>query len=172
MREVLNPSRRAFLKTSAAATGGLLIGFYLPAGRTLAEAAERETALFAPNAWLRISGDNVVTIILAKSEMGQGVMTSMPMLVAEELEADWSAIRIEQAPIDPAYNNPNMGGMVTAGSTSVRTSWQPLRRAGAAARMMLVTAAARSWGVDEESCYAEKGAVVHRPTGRRLRYGD
>lgn len=173
MKSIHDPSRRAFLKTGVATMGGLVIGFYLPdmLSGPAAEAASATSSLFTPNAWLRIGENDEITIVVAKSEMGQGVMTSMPMLVAEELEADWGRIKVEQAAVDAAYNNPTMGGMVTAGSTSVRTSYMPLRRAGAAARMMLTTAAAKKWGVSEETCRAEKGSVIHSQSGRRLSYG-
>jgi len=164
-----NLNRRDFLKTGAVAGTGLVLGFDLPSRPGLAEAAE---APFAPNAWIRVGTDNLVTIVVDRSEMGQGVQTSLPMLVAEELEADWSKIRIETAPADPKYNNPLFGFQGTGGSTSIRAAWTPLRKAGAAARDMLVTAAAQTWNVDKATCKADKGAVVHTPTGRRLTYGE
>src|SRR5881409_2743988 len=161
-------SRREFLETTAAAGAGLVIGFHLPAGGRFAAAA---AAPFAPNAWLRISPDNSVLVVVDRSEMGQGVTTSLPMLLAEELDADWSKIRIEFAPADKAYINPMFGMQGTGGSTSVRAAYTPLRKAGAAAREMLVTAAAETWEVDKSTCRAEKGAVVHEPSKRRLTYG-
>ena len=106
-----------------------------------------------------------------RSEMGQGVATSLPMLLAEELEADWSKVRIEFAPADKAYTNPLFGMQGTGGSTSVRAAWMPLRKAGAAAREMLISAAALTWGVDRSTCRAAKGAVIHGPTQHRLTYG-
>jgi isoquinoline 1-oxidoreductase beta subunit len=171
--EIINQSRRSFLKSSAALSGGLVLGFYLPgtpaAGKAKAKAA---SAAFAPNVWLRIGADDSVTIVCSQLEMGQGVMTAMPMLVAEELDADWSKVRTEWAPVDPAYGNPGLGGrMITAGSASTRGLWKPLREAGAAARAMLVAAAAQTWGVPESSCSTEKGEVLHNGNGRRLRYG-
>src|SRR5215471_18820192 len=110
--------------------------------------------------------------MLTQLEMGQGVMTSMPMLLAEELDADWKKIKTEWVPADPKYGNPNFGGaQLTAGSNSVRGMWKILREAGGSARAMLVTAAAQTWGVGENTCSTEKGEVVHQASGRRLRYG-
>ena len=174
MPDIINESRRAFLKSSAAVTGGLVLGFSFPASLLAAKAKSKaaSTAPFAPNVWLRIGADDSVTVICSQVEMGQGVMTSMPMLVAEELDADWNKVRTEWAPVDPAYGNPQMGGrMVTAGSRSVRGLWKPLREAGAAARSMLVSAAAETWGVAEGGCSTEKGEVLHEASGRRLSYG-
>ena len=161
-------TRREFLHSASVAGAGLVIGFHLPLGGRRAQAP---TGPFAPNAWLRIGADGDVRIIVARSEMGQGVATSLPMLVAEELEADWSKVTIEFAPADPAYNNPLFGAQATGGSTSVRGSYVPLRQAGAAAREMLIAAAAQTWGVDHAACRAEHGAVVHGATGRRILYG-
>jgi isoquinoline 1-oxidoreductase subunit beta len=160
-------TRREFLQSASVAGASLVIGFHLPLGRR----ASAATPPFAPNAWLRIGTDGDVRILVARSEMGQGVATSLPMLVAEELEADWSKITIEFAPADPAYNNPLFGAQATGGSTSVRGSYVPLRQAGAAAREMLIAAAAQTWSVPKAECRAERGAVIHGPTGRRLSYG-
>ena len=153
--------RRSFLKLSAGAGAGLWLGAHLP---SRAEAAA--PAAFEPNVWLRIDPQGQVTLYLAKAEMGQGVYTSMPMLVAEELEADWKSIRVVQADADPKF-----GMMMTGGSSSVRRSWKPLREAGAAAREMLVLAAAQRWGVDRAACQARDGTVIHAATGRKLGYG-
>src|SRR5437660_7141913 len=161
-------SRREFLETTAAAGAGLVIGFHLPAGGRFAAAA---AAPFAPNAWLRISPDNSVLIVVDCSEMGQGVTTALPMLLAEELDADWTKVKIEFAPADKAYTNPIFGMQGTGGSTSVRAAFTPLRKAGAAARELLVAAAAQTWSVDKAECRAEKGAVIHTPSKRRLTYG-
>src|SRR6266516_3961642 len=161
-------TRRAFLETAGAASAGLVISFYLPSGPRF-----RSTTAgpFAPNAWLRIGADESVLVIVDRSEMGQGVTTALPMLLAEELEADWSKIRIEFAPADKAYTNPMFGMQGTGGSTSVRAAYTPLRKAGAAARELLLSAAAETWGVDKAACRAEKGAVIHTPSNRRLTYG-
>lgn len=163
-------SRRTLLGGGLAAGAGLVIGFHVPGPGRAARAAER---VFAPSAWIRIDRDGIVTIVNGMSEMGQGTGTTMPMIVADELEADWSKVRVEQAPADPAYGNPLLGGrQSTVGSMSIRGSMGLWRRAGAAAREMLVAAAAQVWGVPVEECYAEQGAVYHRPTGRRLAYGE
>ena len=158
--------RRAFLQTAGGAGAALVIGFRIP-GR-----GEQEPAPFAPNAWLRISPDDSVLVIVDRSEMGQGVATSLPMLLAEELEADWSKVKIEFAPADKAYINPLFGLQGTGGSSSVRAAWTPLRKAGAAAREVLIAAAAQRWAVKTTECRAENGAVVHTKTKRRLRYGQ
>jgi isoquinoline 1-oxidoreductase beta subunit len=160
-------ARRDFLKVGAAAGGGLLIGFRLPAQGDAAAAA----AVFSPNAFIRIASDETVTMIIGKSEMGQGVFTSLSMLVAEELEADWSRVRVESAPVDHAYDHPAFKMQMTGGSTSVLSSWDQLRKAGATGRALLVSAAAQTWAVDPSTCRAENGAVVHEASGRRLTYG-
>ncbi len=161
--------RRDFLKIGAAAGGGLLIGVALPGRATRVAAATRSA--FAPSAFVRIGADDLVTVIVGKAEMGQGVYTSLAMLVAEDLEADWSKLRVESAPVDPAYNHASFGIQMTGGSSSVSSEWERMRRAGATARVMLVAAAARSWGVDAASCRAEKGFVLHAASGRRSSYG-
>lgn len=175
MKEIARQTRRSFLKASAAAGGGLLIGLYLPpfvSAKAPVQSRTPSRAPFAPNIWLRIGTDDRVTIIQSQLEMGQGVMTSMPMLVAEELDADWNKVRVEWAPADPAYGNPNMrGAQMTASSQSVRGYWKPLSEAGAAARAMLIAAAAQTWGVPESACSTENSEVFHRASGRRLRYG-
>src|SRR5881296_1508719 len=144
-------TRREFLQTASVVGAGLVIGFYLPPGRGRVTAA---TGPFAPNAWLRIGTDDSVLVMVDRSEMGQGVATSLPMLLAEELEADWSKIKIEFAPADKAYTNPMFGMQGTGGSTSVRAAFTPLRKAGAAARELLVAAAAQTWNVDKSECRA------------------
>ncbi len=166
MTNLANPSRRDFLKSSALAGGGLVVGFVLPGASRLAQAATE----FKPNAFIRIGSDNRVTVIVGLSEMGQGVLTSIPMLVAEELEADWSKIRIEQAPADPAFKNPFLGMQATGGSTSVRANWDSMLKAGATAREMLIAAAAATWKAERSDCRAEKGQVVHK-SGKKLPYG-
>lgn len=163
-------NRRSFLQVTAAAGGGLLVGAYLPSltdSGTLAAAGS-----FEPNVWIKVNSDDTVRIMLTMLEMGQGVMTSMPMLVAEELDFDWTKIRTEWAGADPKYGNPNFGGQqLTAGSNSVRGMWKVLREAGATARAMLVTAAAQTWSVPENACTTDKGEVIHQASGRRLKYG-
>ena len=173
MTEIINVSRRNFLITGAALGGGLILGIFLP-GKDIAMAmATSKTKAFVPNAFIRIGTDDMVTIFVNKSEMGQGVYTSLPMLIAEELEADWTKIKVEPAPVDPAYNHTMFGPiMVTGGSTSIRSEWERLRKAGAAARMMLVTAAAERWQVDPATCRAENGHIIHQDGKRRLSYGQ
>jgi len=162
--------RRGFLKMGAAGATGLLIGFYLPASvEALAAAPESAIAL---NAWIHVGTDDIVTILIDKSEMGQSILTGLAMLAAEELECDWKNVRTEFAPADKAYVNPQFGVQGTGGSSATRTSWEPLRKAGAAARMMLLEAAAQKWNVDKSECRAESGAILHAATKRRLSYGS
>src|SRR3989440_5299166 len=155
--------RGEFLGVSAAVGGGLLLGFGPPA---------LPPSPFSPNAFIRIDRDGRVTLIMHKVEMGQGTYTSMSMLLAEELEVDLSDVRLEHAPPDDArYAEPLFGVQETGGTTSVRGNWEPLRRAGAAARSLLVAAAASTWNVDPATCTAAKGSVIHGPTTRSLGYG-
>ncbi|MBB3221294.1 xanthine dehydrogenase family protein molybdopterin-binding subunit [Pseudoduganella umbonata] len=165
-----NSSRRLFLKAGAAATGGLLLQVAIPGA--LARALPAGTA-FSPNAFIRIGADGKVMLTMPYVEMGQGTYTSIPMLIAEELEIDLAQIVLEHAPADAAkYANPALGGQMTGGSTTMRAAWMPMRQAGAAARILLVRAAANQWRVDPASCSAERGAVIHAASGRRLRYGQ
>ena len=160
MSQVFKVGRRDFVRISAGAGAGLWLGVNLPG---VAEAAAPRA--FQPSAFLSVDEAGAVTVWVAKSEMGQGVRTSLPMLVAEELEADWSRVRVEPALADAKYGN-----MGTGGSTSIRTNWEPLRKVGAAAREMLLVAAAREWGVEARACRAEGGAILG-PGGKRLGYG-
>ena len=168
-------SRRDFVVAIATAGGGLLLGCRVDGRRSLAGSAETAgsaPAAFAPNAFVRIGTDGRITLIMNQVEMGQGMFTSMPMLIAEELEIGLDQVALEHAPPDDKlYGNPLVGFQMTGASSSVRMMFQPLRRAGATARSMLVAAAAQSWGVDPGSCRAEKGVVTHVPTGRTLAYG-
>jgi isoquinoline 1-oxidoreductase beta subunit len=171
MKETINISRRDFLKTGAFVGGGLILGISIPIGKSYA-VSSGPNAPFVPNAFIRIGIDNTVTLIINKSEMGQGVYTSLPMLIAEELEVDWSKIRVEPAPVDPVYNHAFWGTMQgTGGSSSIRSEWDRLSKAGAAARMMLIAAAADAWKVGPESCRAENSFVIG-PDGKRLSYGE
>jgi isoquinoline 1-oxidoreductase beta subunit len=178
-----SPARRRFLRAGS----GLLIGFTLPAFAreernqrppessvgNAATAVSGDAPGFAHNAFIRIDRAGQVTLIVHKAEMGQGVYTSMPMLLAEELEVDLARVRLEQAPADnKLYSDPLLGGQVTGGSTSVRGAWKPLREAGAAARTLLIAAAAQNWKVTPDTCQARNGAVIHVPTGRSLNYGE
>lgn len=167
-------SRRSFLRTSVAAGGGLLISLNTPlfhADRATAEGTS--AANFAPGAFIRIDTTGQVTAIIPSVEIGQGVYTSMPMLIAEELEVDPSRILVEHAPPDDKlYANPKLGFQATGGSTSIAAFYERFRQAGAVARTMLVAAAAATWAVDTSSCRAENAAVVHSATNRSLTYGD
>jgi isoquinoline 1-oxidoreductase beta subunit len=160
-------TRREFVKTGAATGAGLMIAFYLPP-RLAAAWQEDATGPFAPNAWVQIGTDGIVTLTVDKSEMGQGTQTGLAMILAEELEADWSRVRLGPVPENPAGWSRRMS---TGGSQSIHTSWEPLRKAGATAREMLISAAATVWDVDRSTCRAEHGTVIHPPTGRRLSYG-
>ncbi len=162
-------SRRQFLRAGSAAGGGLLLGFHLPfAGE--AEAAGADT--FAPNGFIRIGDDGQIVLIMPYVEMGQGTYTSIPMLIAEELEVDLKQVRLEPAPPnEKLYANPLIGVQATGNSNAIRGAWQPLRQAGATARTMLVAAAAQRWGVDPSSCRAQSGEVLHAPTGKKIKYG-
>ena len=161
--------RRAFLKVSVTAGGGLAVGTYL--GSLPASLAAELAGSFEPNIWVRIDADDSVRVMLTQLEMGQGVMTSMPMLVAEELDVAWNTITTEWVGADGRYGAGFGGQQLTAGSNSVRAYWRPLREAGAAARHMLVMAAAQEWGLSAEECTTDKGRVIHEQTGRQLRYG-
>ncbi len=154
-------SRREFVAAGVAAGAGLVIGFYLPHKSGLPEQS------FSPNAYLRITPDNKVTIVVARSEMGQGVRTALPMILAEELEADWKQIEIEQAGASTLY-----GDQTTGGSASIRTTWDPMRKAGASAREMLISAAALTWNVPRSTCTAENSHIKHNATNRTLSYGE
>ena len=163
----MSTSRRQFIQSSGAAA--LVLGFAWPAGNGRALAADL-TPVFSPNAYLRITPDNRVTVVCGSAEMGQGVLTAIPMLLAEELDADWSLVSVIQAPADKAYNNPMFGMQATGGSTTVRAHWGPLRKAGAAAREMLVSAAAQRWKLDPAALSTANSRVIS-PDGRTLTYG-
>ena len=165
--------RREFLRASAAVGGGLLISLYVPE-LELARAQSPATGgkVFAPNAFVRIGTDEIVTVIANHSEMGQGVYTSLPMLLNEELEADWSKVRVEPAPVDAAYNHTAFGIQMTGGSTTTTSEWERYRKMGAAARVMLVQAAAQQWNVPAGSCHVEKGVVIHAASGKKASYGS
>jgi isoquinoline 1-oxidoreductase beta subunit len=176
MNTLATPSldRRGFLKLSALAGGGLVLGFYLGSARRalgadIIKAGDKlPDGVFAPNAFIRITPDGAVTIFAARPEIGQGIKTSLPMVVAEELEVDWHNVTVLQAPFDTAAFGPQGAG----GSTSTPTSYLAMHRVGATARTMLVEAAAQTWGVPAGECQAENGAVLHRPSGKKLTYGE
>jgi len=165
-----DPGRRAALKAGAVAAGALFVGFYVPLADSKA-AAGAPAARFEPNAFIRIDRQGVVTLVMPQVEMGQGIYTAIAMILAEELDASLDAVVLEHAPPnDKLYANPTFGLQVTGNSNSIRAFWVPLRTAAAAARAMLVEAAAKSWNADPASCRTERGEVVHR-SGRKLAYG-
>jgi len=164
--------RRSFLRVTALAGGGVLLGSYLrvldPGEAFAATPGTPGAAEFAPNAFIRMTPDGIVTIIAKNPEIGQGVKTMLPMIIADELDVDWANVRIEQAPLDTV----KFTGQGAGGSTATPTNWLPMRRVGAAARAMLVTAAAQTWGVAESECETSSGKVTHRASGRSLPYGQ
>ena len=165
MRAFSNTSRREFLKSSAAGGAGLLLAFYLPGSAAHANAAE-ET--FKANSYIFINPQGDIRLVVTRSEMGQGVRTALAMILAEELDADWSRVKIEQGDCEPEY-----GDMTTGGSMSIRSTWDPLRKAGASARDMLLTAAAETWGVKKDECNASGASVIeHKKSGRKASYGE
>lgn len=169
---VQDPARRKFIKGSAAVAGGLVIGFYLPIKGGRAYAAEaKPKPTYPPDAFIRIAPDDSITIVINKSEMGQGVYTSLTMLIAEELEADWSRISVVSAPVAAVYNHTAYGMQMTGGSSSIPSSWEQLRRVGATARLLLIRAAAESWVVPASECRAENSVVFHDASGQKASYG-
>jgi isoquinoline 1-oxidoreductase subunit beta len=165
------PSRRRLLQAGAAIGGGLLLNVNLPFPNGGAEAAGGDG--FVPNAFIRIDRDGQIVLTMPYVEMGQGTYTSISMLIAEELEVDLEQVRLEHAPPnEKLYSNPLIGGVQATGSSNaIRGAWQPLRQAGAIARTMLVSAAAKKWKVEPASCRAERGEVIHAASGRRIKYG-
>ncbi|MBK5966895.1 aldehyde oxidase [Thiocystis minor] len=177
-------TRRALLKIGALSGGGLVLGIALPTraaplpdpadampARTLPDPSDPPVE-FAPNAWIRLHGDGRIQLVLARSEMGQGVMTTLPMLLAEELEVGLDQIEVEPAPVDSDYINRLLGAQATGESTSLRDAWTGLREAGAVARRLLVNAAAATWGVPETECQARRGRVHHADGARSLAYAE
>ncbi len=160
-----NPSRRQFIRTSAALGTGLMLELHLT--RNALASSSDAANHFTPNAWLEIQPDNTVIFTLAESEMGQGVMTSLPMILAEELEVNWQHIQVRQAPYNPIY-----GKQSTGGSTSVSQGWEVLRHAGATARIMLIAAAAQQWKVTANECRAENSRIIHPASGRSFAFGE
>src|SRR5262250_820331 len=169
-------SRRIFLSASLAAGGGLLLGYSISSTSVMNEAfatSQHSRATDIPlNAWVRITPNDEVILISSQSEMGQGVMTTLPAILAEELGADWSRVKIEFSSVAPAYRNPRINWQFTGNSESTTAFFDLMRTMGAAAREMLIAAAANRWHVGPEECYAEKGRVINRPSQRAFKFGD
>ena len=161
-------NRRTFLKLTGMAGGALVLAFYIGDRATALAAATDTDKPFAPNAFLRISPDGSIVILSKGPEIGQGIKTAFPMIVAEELDADWSRVKVEQAPVNPSV----YGRQSAGGSRSIPTGWEQLRRAGAAGRAMLVAAAAKEWGVAESECTTANSVVTHAGSGKHLTYGE
>lgn len=159
-------TRREFIKVVSVSGGGLILATYIPFNNLFAKTGD-DPKIFSPSVYLKIDSNGVVTVIVHRSEMGQGVKTALPMLIAEELEVDWENIVIEQADADTKY-----GSQSTGGSTSVRRNWEPLRVAGATAREMLILAAANKWKVNTSECFAENGFVINKKTNKKFSYGE
>ena len=172
--EKVNKGRRWFIMTVLGGSGlaiGLYLGFGGERSHTLEESWAGSALDWKPNAWLRVESDGIVTVRVNHSEMGQGVTTGLPTILAEEMEADWAKVRFEIAPVEEVYKNPAMGVQMTGGSTSTPTSWDNLRQAGAVAREMLISAAAQTFQAPRSECRAEQGRVIHTPSKRSLSYG-
>lgn len=161
--ELVNVNRRSFLKMTGIATGGLILGWHVPKF-AIAATVHNPKAL---NAFLQISPDNKVVIFSPNPEIGQGIKTSMPMIVAEELDVDWLSVIVKQAPIDPVFGRQSAGG-----SRSININWDNLRYAGGSAKFMLIQAAASLWSVNSDECEAKLGFITHKPSGTKLTYGE
>ena len=158
-------TRRSFFQVTALSGGGLLLGTYIEP--TLSAQQRPPATPLEPNAFIRIAADGTVTLVSRNPEVGQGIKTMLPMLIAEELEVDWKTVKVEQADLDEKY-----GGQTTGGSRAISNNWIPMRKVGAAGRQMLIAAAAKTWNVPESECYASNGRVYHRSTDRSLGYGE
>jgi isoquinoline 1-oxidoreductase beta subunit len=157
-------SRRHFLKVTSIASGGMIVGFNLLSN----DVAVADTpGTFNPNAYVSIDSKGVITLMSPNPEIGQGVKTALPMILAEELEVKWDAVEVEMAPLEAKYGNQMAGG-----SGAIKSRYEPIRKAGATARQMLITAAAQTWAVNEADCYAENAFIIHKPTGKKLSYGQ
>ena len=165
MENLNKTTRRQFIKVAGLSGSGLFLASFVPLQNIFANPGE-DPKIFAPSVYLKIDSNGIVTIIFHRSELGQGVKTALPMLVAEELEVDWDKIVIEQSDADAKYGN-----QTTGGSTSIRVNWEPLRVAGATARVMLITAAASKWNISPENCYAENGFVINKLNNQKFSYG-
>jgi len=159
-------TRRDFVKVSSIAGGGIMLGFSMLSDAAPAQNAA--AAVFSPNAYVSIDGTGLVTLMAPNPEIGQGVKTALPMILAEELNVKWDSVAVEMAPLDAS----KFGAQFAGGSGAIRSRFMPIRNAGATARVMLITAAAQQWGVSEDECVAEDAFVIHKPTGKKLSYGE
>src|SRR5580704_4796078 len=163
----MNLSRRSFLQVTALSGGGMLIGAVIDPAALAQQQPQQKAPPLEPNAFIRIAPDGTVTLISRNPEIGQGIKTMLPMLIAEELEVDWKSVKVEQADFDAKY-----GLQTTGGSRAASNNWVPMRQVGAATRHMLIAAAAKQWGVPESECFATNGRVYHKGTDRSLGYGE
>ncbi len=172
----IDQKRRDFLKLGFVAGSGLLIGIHLPgcteAANQSVSTPEIQDDEFKANAWIKINSDGMITVTVSHSEMGQGISTAISMIVAEELEADWSKVRFEMAPVEDVYKHPKYGIQWTVSSMSIHASWDLWRKAGASARQLLILSAARFWGVSVNECLAENSTVIHKPSSQTINYGE
>src|SRR5579864_6643936 len=164
--------RRRFLFTAALVSGSLILKCAMPLQEVLASTEPADTKLLALNAWLKIGTDDSVTIIVSQAEMGQGISTTMPAIIADELGADWSRVRLEDSPTDPAYRNPRVNWQFTGNSESTTAFFDLMRQMAASAREMLIAAAAQQWRVEPSTCFAKGGKVTHARSRRSARFGD
>jgi len=164
--------RRQFLVTASLVGGALLLKGALRPQEALASEESAATKVIALNAWLKIGTDDSVTIVVSQAEMGQGIRTTLPAVIAEELGADWSRVRLEDSPTDPAYRNPRINWQFTGNSESTPSFFDLMRQMGASAREMLIAAAAQKWRVDPSACHTEAGKVLHKNSRRSARFGD
>src|ERR1700761_408924 len=174
MSDVLEPNRRTLLKTALGT--GFVLAFHVPVAEAqtanVAQGVAADTAPFSPNAFIRIDTQGKTTLVMPQTEMGQGIYTAIAMIIAEELDADWTKVVLEAAPPnEKLYANPLLSVQATGNSNSVRAFWTPLRKAAAGARALLIAAAAKKWNVDPASCTTSNGVVQHKPTTRHLAYG-
>src|SRR5215467_6653083 len=164
--------RRQFLMTASLAGGTLLLQCAVRPEEAFASEQTAAAKVIPLNAWLKIGTDDSVTIIVSQAEMGQGIRTTLPAVIAEELGADWSRVRLEESPTDPAYRNPRVDWQFTGNSESTPSFFDLMRQMGASAREMLIAAAAQKWKVDPATCHTESGKVVHKNLHRSARFGD